>query len=137
MRGGTISRPAIISPMSRPINIVNLSRGAATLTGVKYCDDFFSRLKGFTFRRELRDNEGLILAEKRDSKLDTSIHMLFVWTDLAVFWVNSNMVVVDKKIARSWHPYYVSQSPAQYVLELHPKQMDVFQIGDQLDFVNV
>jgi uncharacterized membrane protein (UPF0127 family) len=122
--------------MSKHIKIVNLSRGGSALEGVKYCDDFFCRLKGFTFRRELRENEGLVLAEKRNSTLDTSIHMLFVWTDLAVFWVNSNMVVVDKKLAKSWHPYYVSQSPAQYVVELHPRQLDVFQIGDKLDFVN-
>ena len=122
--------------MSRHIKIVNLSRSGSALASVRYCDDFFSRLKGFTFRKELRDDEGLVLAEKRDSKLDTSIHMLFVWTDLAVFWVNSKMVVVDKKIAKSWHPYYASQSPAQYVVELNARQIDVFQIGDKLDFVN-
>jgi uncharacterized membrane protein (UPF0127 family) len=62
--------------------------------------------------------------------------MFFVWTDLAVFWVNSKMVVVDKKLAKSWHLYYSSQTPAQYVLELNPRRMDVFQIGDKLDFVN-
>lgn len=122
--------------MSRLIKIVNLSRDEPVLAGVKYCDDFLSRLKGFTFRKELRVDEGLILAESRDSKLDTSIHMLFVWTDLAVFWVNSKMVVVDKKLAKSWHLYYSSQTPAQYVLELNPRRMDVFQIGDKLDFVN-
>lgn len=105
------------------------------LAGVKYCDGFFSRLKGFTFRRDLRIDEGLVLAEKRDSKLETTIHMLFVWTDLAVFWVNSKMVVVDKTLAKSWHPYYASHSPAQYVVELNPLQMDIFQIGDKLDFV--
>ena len=122
--------------MSRPIKIVNLSRGESALASVLYCDDFISRLKGFTFRKELRDDEGLVLAEKRDSKLDTSIHMLFVWTDLAVFWVNSKMVVVDKRLAKSWRPYYASRFPAQYVVELHPRQMDVIQIGDRLDFVN-
>lgn len=121
--------------MSKQIKIVNLTRSERVLVDVKFCDDFFSRLKGFTFRKELRDDEGLVLAEKRDSKLDTSIHMLFVWTDLAVFWVNSKMVVVDKKLAKSWHPYYASHSPAQYVVELNPRQMDVFQIDDKLDFV--
>jgi uncharacterized membrane protein (UPF0127 family) len=121
--------------MSKIIKIVNLSRNGSVLAGVKYCDDFFSRLKGFTFRQDLRIDEGLVLAEKRDSKLDTSIHMLFVWTDLAVFWVNSKMVVVDKTLAKSWHPYYASHSPAQYVVELNPLQKDVFQIGDKLDFV--
>jgi len=136
MRGGRTSRPVILSPMSKQIRIVNLSRNESVLAGIKYCDDFFSRLKGFTFRKALREDEGLVLAENRDSRLDTSIHMLFVWTDLAVYWVNSNKVIVDKQLAKSWHLYYASQAPAQYVVELNPCQMDVFQIGDQLDFVN-
>ena len=122
--------------MPRHIKIVNLSRSESALAGVKYCDDFVSRLQGFTFRKKLRVDEGLVLAEKRDSKLETSIHMLFVWTDLAVFWVNSKMVVVDKKLAKSWHPYYAPQSPAQYVVELNARKIDVFQIGDKLDFIN-
>jgi uncharacterized membrane protein (UPF0127 family) len=122
--------------MTKHIKIVNLSNGERLPLRVKYCADFFSRLKGFTFRKEIGIDEGLILAEKRDSKLDTSIHMLFVWTDLSVFWVNSKMVVVDKKLAKSWRPYYGSQSPAQYVIELNPLKLDVLHIGDKLDFVN-
>jgi uncharacterized membrane protein (UPF0127 family) len=122
--------------MSKHIRIVNRSGAESVLAGVKYCDDFFGRLRGFTFRRELRIDEGLVLAEKRDSQLDTSIHMLFVWTDLAVFWVNSKMEVVDKTLAKSWHLYYASHFPAQYVIELNPLKMDFFQIGDKLDFIN-
>jgi uncharacterized membrane protein (UPF0127 family) len=122
--------------MPRFIRISNLSRSTSTPLTVKFCDDFFSRLKGFTFRREIPRGEGLVLAEKRDSKLDTSIHMLFVWTDLAVFWVDSKMVVVDKTLAKSWRPYYASRAPARYVIELSPSQLDAFEIGDKLDFIN-
>jgi uncharacterized membrane protein (UPF0127 family) len=122
--------------MSNPIKITNLTSNSLSPIQVKYCTGFFERLRGFTFRKKLAIDEGLILVEKRDSRLDTSIHMLFVWTDLAVFWINSQLTIVDKTLAKSWHPYYASRSPARYVLELHPSQMEVFQIGDQLEFAN-
>jgi uncharacterized membrane protein (UPF0127 family) len=122
--------------MSRAISIINITQNIPAPFRLKYCDDFFNRLRGFTFRKAIGLEEGLVLVEKRDSKLDTTIHMLFVWTDLAVFWVDSSMVVVDKVLARSWRPYYASKSPARYVIELNPSQLSAFQIGDKLEFVN-
>ena len=79
-------------------------------------------------------DEGLILVEKHDSRVDTSIHMLFVWTDLAVFWVNSSFAVVDKILAKSWRPFYASKEPSRYVIELHPSRLEDFQIGDTVEF---
>ena len=101
---------------------------------MKFCDDFISRLRGFTFRKVIHPDEGLILAEKRDSRMDTSIHMLFVWTDLAVFWVDSTMTVVDKTLAASWRPYYAPRVPAKFVIELAPSNLDFLQVGDNVDF---
>jgi hypothetical protein len=34
-----------------------------------------------------------------------------------VVWINSDMQVVDKVLARSWRPAYFSKQPAKYVLE--------------------
>jgi uncharacterized membrane protein (UPF0127 family) len=123
--------------MAHPLKLINQSSAQKSSIKVKYCDDFLSRLRGFTFRKSLAVDEGLVLAEKRDSRIDTSIHMLFVWTDLAVFWADSSLVVVDKAIAKSWHPYYSSTAPARYVIELHPSQMDFLQVGDRIEFSNV
>jgi uncharacterized membrane protein (UPF0127 family) len=122
--------------MSRAISIINITQNIPAPFRLKYCDDFFNRLRGYTFRKAIGLEEGLVLVEKRDSKLDTTIHMLFVWTDLAVFWVDSSMVVVDKVLARSWRPYYASKFPARYVIELNPSQLSAFQIGDKLEFAN-
>ena len=68
--------------------------------------------------------------------VDFSIHMFFVSFDLAVIWINSNMQVVDKVLARSWKPAYFSKEPAKYVLEIHPKRWDEFQVGDRVKFKN-
>ncbi len=67
---------------------------------VPYCDSFFCRLRGLMFRSNLDTDKGLLLVEKRDSRMDTSIHMLFVFMDLAVIWINSDNVVVDTVLAR-------------------------------------
>ena len=85
-------------------------------------------------RSRLEPEEGLLLVGKRDSRLDSSIHMLFVSFDLSVIWINSAMQVVDKVLAKSWRPAYFSKQPARYVLEIHPRRWDDFDVGDGVEF---
>lgn len=101
---------------------------------IKYCDTFFTQLRGLTFRSPISRDEGLLLAGKRDSRIDSSIHMLFVPFDLSVIWINSAMQVVDKVLAKSWRPAYFSKQPAQYVLEIHAERWGDFEIGDGVNF---
>ena len=65
-----------------------------------------------------------------------SIHMLFVYMDLAVIWVNSNGHVVDTVLARSWRLAYAPRQAAQYILEIAPDRLADFQVGDRLEFLN-
>lgn len=86
------------------------------------------------FRRELGPEEGLLLVQARDSRVDSSIHMFFVPFDLAVFWIDTGLRVVDKTIARSWKPAYISGKPARYILEIHPDRLEDYEIGDMVEF---
>jgi uncharacterized membrane protein (UPF0127 family) len=117
-------------------HIRNLTRPSVPLIHAKWCQSFFSRLRGFTFRSKLEDDEGLVLVEARDSRLDTSIHMFFVWTDLAVVWVNSNNEVVDNVLAKAWRPYYAPARPARYVIEFKPERHGNFRPGDRVEFTH-
>ena len=99
-----------------------------------YCDSFLCRLRGLMFRSSLAHNEGLLLVEARDSRLDTAIHMLIVFMDLAVIWINSEHIVVDTVLARSWHPAYAPRQTAKYILEIHPGRLNEFKIGDHVEF---
>jgi uncharacterized membrane protein (UPF0127 family) len=120
--------------MPKIITVENKNR---TITGplrIKYCDTFLTQLRGFTFRSDISRDEGLLLVGKRDSRLDSSIHMLFVPFDLSVIWINAALQVVDKVLAKSWRPAYFSKQPARYVLEIHPERWGDFEIGDGVEF---
>ena len=118
------------------IHLENTSQPLPAPLQAVYCDSFMCRLRGLMFRSELPHNEGLLLVEARDSRLDTSIHMLFVYMDLAVIWINSEFTVVDSVLARSWRPAYAPRQPARYILEIHPSRLSEFKIGDHVAFQN-
>jgi uncharacterized membrane protein (UPF0127 family) len=121
--------------MSRFIFIRNSNQPELSPARVKYCDSFMCRLRGLMFRDCLDPDDGLLLVQGgRDSRIDASIHMLFVPFDLNVVWINTDMTVVDKIIARAWRPAYVPAKPACYILEIHPDRWDDYQIGDKVEF---
>ena len=120
--------------MVKFISIENRNRSIGRALRIKFCDTFLTQLRGLTFRARLGRDEGLILVGKRDSRLDSSIHMVFVSFDLTVVWINSEMRVVDKILAKSGRPAYFSKVPAKYVLEIHPDLWENFVIGDVVEF---
>lgn len=122
--------------MPRPIYVTNLNRNLEKPALVGYCDSFLCRLRGLMFRSSLALDEGLLLVEKRDGRLDSSIHMFFVPFDLAVFWINSNMTVVDKIIAKPWKPAYFPKADAKFTLEIHPTRWGDYEIGEKVEFKN-
>ena len=124
--------------MPRFIFVRNLNQPDLSPARVKYCDSFLCRLRGLMFRDRLESDDGLLLVQgQRDSRIESSIHMLFVPFDLNVIWINSGMRVVDKVIAKGWRPAYVSAAPACYILEIHPGRWDDYQIGDTVEFQDV
>ena len=123
--------------MPKQIIVENKSRQIDAPPLIKYCDTFLTQLRGFTFKDRLSRDEGLLLVGMRDSRIDSSIHMLFVSFDLTVIWINSDMQVVDKVLAKSWKPAYASKQPAKYVLEIHPERWGDYEIGDTVQFKDV
>ncbi|NOY97687.1 MAG: hypothetical protein GXP40_00575 [Chloroflexi bacterium] len=119
--------------MPRFVLIRNSDTPSATPIRVKYCASFLCRLRGLTFRRGLAPDEGLLLVQGSDSRLDASIHMLGVGFDLTVVWIDSSLTVVDKVLARRWRPAYFPQKAAKYILEIHPDRWDNFEIGNKVE----
>ncbi len=117
------------------ILIQNTNRPIDSPARIRICSSFACRLRGLMFRSGLDRNEGLLLQMPRESRLDSSIHMLFVPFALAVFWINSGMVVVDKVLAQPWRPAYFPARAARYVLEMHPDRLAQYEVGHKVEFV--
>lgn len=114
--------------------IHNLSQLQIRPVTAGYCASFLCRLRGLTFRRQIPPGWGLLLVQPRDSRMDSAIHMLAVWIDLAVVWINSAFEVVDVQLAHSWRPAYIPRHPARYVLEMDVTHLNDFKVGDQVRF---
>lgn len=81
-------------------------------------------------------NGGALLVEDKDSRMNASIHMLFMRFDIAAIWIDSSNQVVDVQIARRWRLAYLPAQPARYILEAHVAQADNFHVGDQITFTH-
>jgi uncharacterized membrane protein (UPF0127 family) len=114
------------------VDIQNSSRSLKSPLKARYCNSFMCQFRGLMFRRSLDPDEGLLLVQKRENRGESTIHMLFMFIDLAVVWINAKHQVVDVKYAKRWRLMYAPQAPAKYVLELPAERLDEFNIGDQL-----
>ena len=118
----------------KQVIVQNLDHAQNKPVRAVYCDSFACRLRGLTFRRRLDVEQGLLLVQSRDSRVDASIHMLGVFIDLGIIWINSNGQVVDICLARRWRLAYIPKHPAQYILEIHPDRLNYFNVGDKVRF---
>jgi len=112
--------------------VENLTQSVSTPLKVRICDSFFDRLVGFMFSSSVKENEGLLFRGTRESRIDSSVHMFFMNFDLAIFWADRSLRVVDKILARRWKTIAFPASPAQFIIEAHPNRYSEFQKGDQL-----
>ena len=85
------------------------------------------------FTKAIEPNRGIIMDEKIPSRMNATIHMLFMNFDIAVIWLDRDFVVVDKVLAKPWALAYMPKKAARYVVELHPSRLDDFAEGDQVE----
>ncbi len=116
------------------IRIVNQTHPTGNPIQAKYCQSFFCQLRGLMFTSVLPKNSGVLLVQSSDSRMNSSIHMMFMRIDLAVFWINSEFSVVEKVLAHRWKLGYIPKSPARYVLETNIANLNDFNIGDKVSF---
>lgn len=99
---------------------------------IRVCNSFFSKLRGLMFTKELPEDEGILMANKAESRTNTAIHMFFMGYDITVLWLDKDGVIVDKALAKRWRPVYIPKHPARYVVELHPDRYDDYTIGEKM-----
>jgi uncharacterized membrane protein (UPF0127 family) len=122
--------------MPRWIEIINSSRTDHSVVRARWCQSFTCKARGLTFRRRLDPGRGLLLVEPAETRSGTAIHMFFVFMDLGVAWLDSDLRVVDTAIARPWRMYWPSV-PARFVLEGRPSMLESLAVEDQLKAIDV
>ena len=121
--------------MKHKVNLKNSTRPLTEPISLKVCDTFLRKLRGFTFTRKLETDEGLVLVNQRNSRTDAGIHMLFVFFDLGIIWMDDQKEIVDLNLAKKWKSVLIPTRPAKFVVEIHPDRLREFKIGDQIEFV--
>ncbi len=119
------------------VAVHNLTCAKTAPISAEYCASFLTQLRGLMFRSSLAADRGLLLVQGSDSRINSSIHMLFMRFDITAVWINAKKEVVDVKLARRWRPAYFSRGPASYVLEAPASRLDDFHIGDQVRFEEI
>jgi len=118
------------------IRINNKTRELNSPLVLKECSSFFSKFAGLMFKKNLKEDDGIILFDQSEGKISSSVHMFFMNFDLGIIWLDSGKRVVDTRYAKKWHPFYAPASSAQFTLEIHPTRIKEFFPNDQVEFVN-
>ena len=117
--------------------IINRRTGEVVLARARCCAGFSARLIGLQFKGRTAVREGAIFVSRFPSRLATTVHTLCIRFDIGVVWLDSDLVVVDKKLAKPWRFAHVPRARAMYYLEADASILERVQIGDQLQLKEV
>ncbi len=96
---------------------------------------FFQKFVGLMFENEKKFDYGLIFFLESESKINATIHMLFVFFPIDVVYLNKNKKVVD--IVKNLKPFALSFTPkkaSKYFVELPAGKAKNISIGDKLEW---
>ena len=117
-----------------PSTIVNQRTGQSIATQVVWRRNPLTKGLGLMLRRRIAEDEAHIFVEGGESRLNTTIHMFFVFFPIGVIWVDQAGRVVDTALAKPFRPLYVPKRPAKVFIEGHPSILARVQVGDTLTF---
>ncbi len=93
---------------------------------IKYADNYFKRLIGLMFKKDI--DYGLIFILKYGS----SIHTCFMRFAIDVYFLDENKKIFDKVTLKPWQ-YYKPSKKAKYILEVKENTLNL-NIGSYFDF---
>jgi uncharacterized membrane protein (UPF0127 family) len=124
--------------MVKTVEIINETKGFTISPKAQMRGTFFGRFRGLMLSKRM----DIILGGKKDSVLDSTIHMMFMLYPIDVIWVSAAMNVVDVKkgipafnpiIPRSWS-MSGPKAPAKYVVEIASGDIKNTDAGDKIAF---
>ena len=85
---------------------------------VKHAKTAWQRTKGLMFEDKKKFDYALVFEFPRESKIGTSLHMIFVFFPIDVLFLDKDKKVVDKVTLPPFQPNYTPKKAAKYVVEM-------------------
>lgn len=107
--------------------------GVVIAKNIEYARSFLARMSGLMFRKAIPSDHAMIFILKEPSFV--SVHMLFVFYDIDVIFLNKKKIVLDTSTLKSWTGYK-SMNDIKYILEMKAGSIDLFniEIGGLIEF---
>lgn len=97
--------------------LVNKTSGKKILGNVKIAKTFFQKFKGLMLVKEF--DYALVFVLEKESRIEASIHMLFMRTAIDVAFLDKKKRVVDlKKGLKPWALNYTPKRKAAFIVEM-------------------
>ena len=104
------------------------------ISNVKLAKTHWERTKGLMFEEKKKFNYALIFEFPRESRIGTSLHMLFVFFPIDVLFMNKEKKVVDKVTLNPFIPNYTPKKAAKYVIELPKGKAKKIKVGEKVEW---
>ncbi|AAL81174.1 hypothetical protein PFDSM3638_05275 [Pyrococcus furiosus DSM 3638] len=112
--------------------MLNVTKGKEIRIEVRFADNFIKRFLGLMFRKP---RYVLIFVLPLETRINASVHGLFMREAIDVIFLNSNKEVVDLTVLKPWR-FYVPKRPAKYIVEGPRGIIEALsvEVGDRLEW---
>lgn len=105
------------------------------ITGnARLAEGFFGNLKGLMFEREENFDYALIFELACETRIGSSVHMVFVLFPIDIVFLDARKKVVDKATLQPWMLNYTPRRASKYFVEMPTGLAKGIKIGDELDW---
>ncbi|MBT4597121.1 MAG: DUF192 domain-containing protein [Candidatus Diapherotrites archaeon] len=104
------------------------------MKNVRTCKTSWQRMKGLMFEDKKKFNYALVFEFPKESKIGSSLHMIFVFFPIDVLFLNSKKEVVDKTTLQPFNPNYTPKKAAKYVIEMPQGKAKGTKVGDKVSW---
>ncbi|MGI6589553.1 MAG: DUF192 domain-containing protein [Candidatus Iainarchaeum sp.] len=98
---------------------------------VLFAKTTLERTKGLMFENEKKFDYALVFEFPTESKIRSSLHMLFVFFPIDVLFLNKNKIVVDKVTLTPFTPNYTPKKASKYVIEMPKGKAKGVKLGQK------
>ncbi len=110
------------------------ANGKLIIKRTKFANSPLERMRGLMFEDTKKFNYALIFTSPREGKLESSLHMMFVFFPIAAIFLDSNKIVVDKAQLTPFSVNYTPKKPAKYVIELPLEEAKKIKVKDKIEW---